>query len=69
MIEIPESMSAAVFRRLIEREHEQVELKKGAGRRPLQAVLVAMSNTDGGVIFIGIDDDRTVVGPARSRRR
>src|SRR5664279_3548335 len=67
MVEIPESMSAAVFRRLIEREHEQVELKKGAGRRPLQAVLVAMSNTDGGVIFIGIDDDRTVVGRRRDQ--
>mgnify|MGYP001221494187 CR=1 FL=1 len=50
------------FHQLIEREGNRVELKTGAGRKPIQEVLVAMSNTDGGVIFLGVKDDRTVVG-------
>jgi len=50
------------FQGLIDRENDRVELKTGAGRRPLQEALVALSNTDGGVIFIGVDDRRNIVG-------
>jgi ATP-dependent DNA helicase RecG len=54
--------SAEEFRALIDREGDHIELKTGAGGKPLQEVLVAFSNTDGGLIFIGVNNDRQVVG-------
>ncbi len=54
--------SAEEFRSLIDREGDRIELKTGAGGKPLQEALVAFSNTDGGLIFIGVDNDRQVVG-------
>jgi ATP-dependent DNA helicase RecG len=54
--------SAAEFRFLIDRESDRMELKTGAGGKSLQEALVAFSNTDGGLIFIGVDNDRQVVG-------
>lgn len=47
---------------MIDRESDRIELKTGAGGKPLQEALVAFSNTDGGLIFIGVGDDRQVVG-------
>lgn len=67
MIEVPESLGAEDFAALVAREHESVELKSGAGRRPLQESLVAFSNTDGGVILIGITDTREVRGRIRDQ--
>lgn len=52
----------AEFSTLVLREADRVELKTGTGRKPLQDAIVALSNTDGGWIFIGVKDDRTVVG-------
>lgn len=60
-------MSGQEFAQLIEREHEQIELKTGVGRRSLQAALVAMSNADGGLIIIGVDDQRRIVGRRRDQ--
>lgn len=60
-------MSADEFRALVAREHERIELKTGTGRRPLQATMVAMSNTEGGLIIIGVTDDRTIVGRRRDQ--
>jgi ATP-dependent DNA helicase RecG len=54
--------SAEEFRSLVDRESDRIELKTGFGGKPLQEVLVAFSNTDGGLIFIGVDDHRQVVG-------
>lgn len=56
------NFTAQEFQILIEREDDRVELKTGVGIRPLQKALVAMSNTDGGRIFIGVNDKREVVG-------
>lgn len=50
------------FQRLIERETNSVELKSGASVQKLQEAMVALSNTDGGIIFIGVTDKREVVG-------
>ncbi|MGH3885264.1 MAG: ATP-binding protein [Pseudonocardiaceae bacterium] len=47
---------------MIDREGDRIELKTGAGAKPLQEALVAFSNTEGGLIFIGVDNDRRVVG-------
>lgn len=54
--------SADEFRSLIDRESDRIELKTGASGKSLQEPLVAFSNTDGGLIFIGVDNDRQVVG-------
>lgn len=54
--------SADEFRSLIDRETDRIELKTGLGGKPLQEVFVAFSNTDGGLVFIGVDDQRQVVG-------
>ncbi len=66
-MEVPTSLSAERFARLVSREHEQVELKTGMGRRPIAETMVAFSNASGGVIFIGVRDDRTVVGRGRDQ--
>ncbi len=47
---------------MIDHESDRVERKTGAGGKPLQEALVAFSNTDGGLIFIGVGDDCQVVG-------
>lgn len=60
-------MSPAEFQRLIEREDERLELKTGAGRRPLQESFVALTNTRGGAILIGVSDDRRILGRRRDQ--
>ena len=60
-------MSVAELGRFVAREHERIELKTSVSRRPLQAALVAMSNTEGGFILIGVADDRSVVGCRRGQ--
>lgn len=67
MLNIPSSITAARFAQLVSREHEHLELKSGAGRKPLQESIVAFSNSGGGVILIGVHDDRTVIGRARTQ--
>jgi len=59
--------ATAEFQMVIARETNDVELKTGLGSRPLQEVLVAMSNTEGGSIFVGVTDDREVVGRRRDQ--
>lgn len=62
MLSLADRCSAPEFAALVERENESVELKTGAGRVPLQESMVAFSNTGDAVIFIGVDDQRHVVG-------
>ena len=50
------------FATLVERETNKIELKSGASGKKLQEAFVAMSNTDGGTVFIGVTDERTVIG-------
>jgi ATP-dependent DNA helicase RecG len=56
-----ESMSERAFwRRFGRLEHEHVEFKRSANQ--LQDSVVAMAMSSGGVILIGVSDDRRVVG-------
>jgi ATP-dependent DNA helicase RecG len=50
------------FRREFPEEGQYVEFKQGVGRDPLQGTIVAFSNSDGGVILVGVTDDGDVVG-------
>lgn len=50
------------FARLVSHETDQIELKSGLGQRPLQEALVSLSNSEGGVIFIGVANDGSVTG-------
>lgn len=52
-------MSGTEFVRAFPRESSVVERKTGASGRPLQEAAVAFSNTEGGVILIGVGDDGT----------
>ena len=57
-----EHYSTEEFCRLIAGEGDRIELKTGTSSKPLQEAIVAFSNTDGGLLFIGVDDNRQVVG-------
>ena len=61
------SYTSAEFQELVARETNDVELKTGASAKKLQEAIVAMSNTEGGTIFIGVTDDRRVVGRVRDQ--
>jgi ATP-dependent DNA helicase RecG len=67
VVELQPRYSEPEFKRLIEREHERLELKTGAGRRPLQETMVAFSNAEGGAILIGVTDQREVKGRSRDQ--
>jgi ATP-dependent DNA helicase RecG len=58
----PESMTRSEFVAAFPTESELVERKKGAGRDSLTETVVSFSNTDGGVILIGVSNDGEVVG-------
>ncbi|GIF25221.1 ATP-dependent DNA helicase RecG [Actinoplanes tereljensis] len=62
MIDVHARYEATEFAELIARETDEVELKTGTSADRLQEAIVAFSNTDGGVIFIGVTDKREVVG-------
>jgi ATP-dependent DNA helicase RecG len=55
-------MSRTQFRNAFGSESEHVEWKAGASSRAIQQAVVAFSNTDGGVVLIGVRDDGEVVG-------
>lgn len=58
----PEHFSSiAEFRRIFAGESQYVEFKAGTGNQPLQDSIVAFSNADGGVIFIGVEDNGRIV--------
>ena len=58
----PFAMSAAEFQGAFPREDRFVERKSGFGSRALQEAVAAFSNTDGGVVLIGVDDSGRVLG-------
>ncbi|HSZ14006.1 MAG TPA: ATP-binding protein [Solirubrobacteraceae bacterium] len=55
-------MTAAAFVSAFPDESEFVERKKGAGRAPITESVVSFSNTDGGLILIGVSNEGDVVG-------
>lgn len=61
------SYTAEEFASLVALESDDVELKTGIGNKPLQEVMVAFSNTDGGTVYVGVRDDRVVVGRRRDQ--
>lgn len=56
------SLTADEFAREFPRETSFVEFKSGVGARPVQEAVVAFSNSSGGVLLIGVEDDGRVVG-------
>ncbi len=58
----PTEMTAPAFRSDFLGESDYVELKAGIGHQPLQEAVVAFSNTDGGVILIGVRNDGSIDG-------
>ena len=55
-------MTADEFARAFPAESDHVERKRGTGSRELQRAIVAFSNSDGGVILIGVGDRGAVLG-------
>jgi ATP-dependent DNA helicase RecG len=60
--DLPLALEIEDFHREFPEESEHVEFKRGIGRNQLQETVVSFSNTDGGVILIGVSDDGEVVG-------
>lgn len=60
----PSAMSAGEFAAAFPRETEFVEFKQGASQGAIESAAVAFSNSDGGVLLIGVDDAGRVVGKA-----
>ncbi|KAB2846330.1 MAG: hypothetical protein F9K44_15565 [Hyphomicrobiaceae bacterium] len=55
-------MTNEEFSKTFPSESELVEWKSGISNRPLQDAVVAFSNTGGGLVLIGVDDDGNVLG-------
>jgi ATP-dependent DNA helicase RecG len=55
-------MTSAEFASAFPSESGYVERKKGAGQKPITESVVSFSNTDGGIILIGVSNDGAVLG-------
>jgi ATP-dependent DNA helicase RecG len=55
-------MTKAEFAAAFPHEGRYVEFKAGVNSRPIQRAITAFSNTDGGVLLLGVADDGTVLG-------
>ncbi|HEY7456694.1 MAG TPA: ATP-binding protein [Solirubrobacterales bacterium] len=55
-------MSRSEFQRVFPREDQYVERKSGFSSRAIQEAVVAFSNSQGGVILVGVDDSGNVLG-------
>lgn len=60
--QIPLSLTRTEFAKEFNAEGDLVEFKRGTGQEALQTSAVAFSNSRGGVILIGVEDDGSVVG-------
>ena len=56
------TLTADEFATEFPRESALIEFKTGVGSRPIQEAVVAFSNSDGGVLLIGVEDDGSVAG-------
>lgn len=62
--QVPLVMTEEEFSEAFPEEDGFVEFKTGTSRKALQRTVTAFSNTDGGVIFIGVDNAGHVLGRA-----
>lgn len=60
--DLPLIMSFQEFEQEFPSESQFIEFKTGISRKPIQETVVAFSNSQGGVILVGISDDGAVVG-------
>ena len=60
--ELPMSLSTAEFSRLFAGEGDHVEFKQGLPEQKVREAVVAFSNSDGGVILLGVDPQGRAVG-------
>lgn len=60
----PSRMTQDEFETAFLAENDYIERKAGVGQDPLAKAITALSNTDGGVILIGVRDDGELVGRA-----
>ena len=60
--QIPLTMTRMELGQAFPSESEHAERKAGTSGKPLQEAAVAFSNTDGGVVLIGVKDDGEVLG-------
>ncbi len=58
----PSKLPRAEFDAAFPAESDYVERKAGTGQGPLARAITALSNTDGGVILIGVKDDGEIIG-------
>jgi ATP-dependent DNA helicase RecG len=58
----PDSLTEDEFKRAFPGESEYVEFKKGISSKDLQEPVVAFSNTDGGVVLLGVTRDGHAMG-------
>ena len=65
----PSTLTAQEFADRFSGESVHVEFKESFSRRTIIEAVVAFSNTDGGVILIGVDDKGRVKGAARNGER
>lgn len=65
----PAALTAQEFAEQFEGESTHLELKGGFSQRPITEAVVAFSNTDGGVILIGVDARGQVKGAPWSGER
>jgi ATP-dependent DNA helicase RecG len=63
----PMVMDPAEFRSHFSAESDYVERKRGLGVREIGRALVAFSNTDGGVLLIGVADHGEILGRAATQ--
>ncbi|NLE78881.1 MAG: ATP-binding protein, partial [Rhodococcus sp.] len=60
--EMPTVMAVDAFHAEFPGEGEHVELKQGVGPSRIQETAVAFSNTDGGVMLLGVSPSHDLVG-------
>ncbi|MFJ3033420.1 ATP-binding protein [Curtobacterium pusillum] len=61
-MELRNTYTTGSFRDAFPGESTEVEFKSGTGANPIGEAAVALSNTNGGVIFVGLDDNGHVAG-------
>src|SRR5712692_3656759 len=60
----PAKMTVIEFHASFPAESDFIERTSGVGQAPLSKAITALSNTEGGVILVGVRDDGEIVGRA-----
>lgn len=61
---VPEHLTSAEFRAAFPGEGALVEFKQGVSGRRIRETAVAFSNSAGGIVLVGVDDNGNVIGVA-----